>query len=361
MLIILHPALVRSHRRTAFSLVELLVVIAIIAVLIGLLLPAVQKVRESANRAKCSNNMKQLGLAYANYESANGAFPPSALYNFSQVTSLNPLTAEQQVVSYSWAIFLLPYIEQGALASQYNLNQPFTSATNQTVIQTQLKLMVCPSAIHSSLTYSDEIVGIPYTAAVGDYAPMTNLESDATNVLNNPPYSITPAYVVNGANSLAASYPTYEGPAATLAAFRLAASNGSRRVTDITDGASNTLILVEDAGQPEIWHTGPTDTGTQDTNIASGNLTSTGSSGAGWGDVNSNFGEKFSTPNGSGRSGTCAINCNNDGETFSFHTAGANILFCDGSVKFINSDVNIVVWAALITAQGGEVINAEQY
>jgi prepilin-type processing-associated H-X9-DG protein len=340
-------------------LIELLVVIAIIAVLIGMLLPAVQKAREASYRAKCSNNMKQLGLAYMNYESANGVLSPSSLFDFSHVTSSNPLTAEQQVVSYSWAIFLLPYIEQGALAAQYNTSQPFTSPGNQAVIQNPINLMLCPSAPHpANLLYTDFIVGIQYTAAVADYAPMTNLESDATNVLNNPPFSITPPYVVNGANSLAATFPTFQGPAAVLAAFKLQASSGSRRLTDITDGTSNTLILVEDAGQPEVYHTGPTDTKTQDTNT---NHFATGSSGAGWGDVNANFGEKFSTPDGSGRSGSCAINCNNDGETFSFHTGGANILFCDGSVKFVAANVNIVVWAALITAQGGEVIPANSY
>jgi prepilin-type processing-associated H-X9-DG protein len=264
----------------------------------------------------------------------------------------------QQAIAHSWAVFLLPYIEQGNIP--YNMQQTFTSAGNQAAIQNVLNLMICPSAIHASLTYSDSILGVPYTAAVGDYAPLTSLESDATNVLNNPPYSVTPPYVTNSANSLGASYPTIEGPASVLALLGLAATNGSRRIADITDGVSNTLIIVEDAGQPEIWHTGPTDSHTLDSNPAP-KPTSTGSSGAGWGDFNANFGEKFSTPDGTGRSGSCAINCNNDGETFSFHTGGANVLFCDGSVKFVNSNVNIVVWAALITAQGGEVINGSAY
>jgi len=352
------------HRRPALTLIELLVAIAIVAVLLGILLPAIQKAREAAYRTRCSNNLKQLGVAYFNYESVNGALPPSGLVDASHATSHTSL--HNELIFHGWAVFLLPYIEQGALAAQYDMSQSFTSPGNQSVIQSPLSLMLCPSAIHGSLTYSDTILGVPYTAAVGDYAPIFGIESDAVNVLNNPPYSVNPPYVTNDMlgnapnNTLGATFQTWQGPAENLAIVGEMPVSGSRRITDISDGASNTLLLVEDAGRPEVYHTGPKDTFTRNVN-AQPSLISSDSSGAGWGDFNANIEEKFSTPDGTGRNGACAINCNNDGETFSFHTGGANTLFCDGSVRFVASNVNIVVWAALITAQGGEVIAAGSY
>jgi prepilin-type N-terminal cleavage/methylation domain-containing protein/prepilin-type processing-associated H-X9-DG protein len=328
----------KRFRRSGFTLIELLVVIAIIAVLIGLLLPAVQKVREAASRMSCTNNLKQLGLAYHNYHDTLGSFPPSAYYDF------NPVLKGGLPIAHGWGVFLLPFLEQDNLYKQYNLAQPFITPGNQAVISTTVKVMVCPSAPHPSPTYQDKTSfagqSFPFTAAVADYAPLSGINGGAAVLLNslgaNPPYTSID-------NVLGAVYPAFLGPAALLAPFGIQPSTGQRRIVEIRDGTSNTLVLAEDAGRPQRWQLGQL-------------ITSKSSDGAGWGDPNAEYGLDGTNPaDGSTMPGLCAINCNNDNEVYAFHPGGANILFADGSVHFVQANINIVTFGALITANGGEV------
>jgi prepilin-type N-terminal cleavage/methylation domain-containing protein len=334
-------------RRRAFTLIELLVVIAVIAILIGLLLPAVQKVREAAARMKCSNNLKQLGLAAMNYESTYGKLPPSLIVDLNQGAG-----APYPLNIHAWGPSFLPYIEQQALASRYSFNVPFVSSPaiipgtpdNQSVIQTPLSVMVCPSTPRDpKLIYSDTGLGITWRASCADYAPNSSINANRITFFGYP--STTSPLAV-----FSAMRPQIRGPAAALAANGLAAIEPNR-MTDITDGTSNTILLCEDAGRPDRWVKG--------VKVASGTSPPLPSDGAGWGDYKSEYGldgvtiNSSTNPISASEPGNIVINGYNNNETYSFHPGGAMHAFSDGSVRFLRETITSHTYAALITAQGG--------
>jgi prepilin-type N-terminal cleavage/methylation domain-containing protein/prepilin-type processing-associated H-X9-DG protein len=310
--------MVKPHRRApaGFTLIELLVVIAIIAILIGLLVPAVQKVREAAARMSCSNNLHQITLAYHNYESANHTLPPSALNDPNKAMG--------------WGVFLLPYIEQDNLYQRYYLNAPFFYSNpafgidNQRVSNNRIKIFQCPSVPGrpDPYTYTFNFPGFPpisWQASPSDYAPVVGV-SDSLSVYLGLGYT----------SQQEMGYLQPDQPTPILAA---------------TDGTSNTILVAEFAGRNYLWQG----------RVQNGTLSGFYGGEGGWADATSGNSQLYgSSGDGTVTPGTCAINCSNDFGFYAFHTGGANFGFGDGSVRFVLQATDIRVVVASVTRSAGE-------
>ena len=327
---------IKRFEKAGFTLVELLVVIAIIGILIGMLLPAVQSVRAAAHRTTCLNNMRQLGLALHNYESANMAFPPSRLEPDDQAIpgSLTNSSGAETAFQ-SWSTLILPYVEQGNLADQFDFSQPWfdqDSSDNYTVISTQVNLFKCPSSPVDDGTDPYHCVG----AAAGDYGSINEVKKRVyTDVLNLPD-------------------PGSAARSGLLSKFE------KNPIAGATDGTSNTLFVAECAGQPEVY-------------IASGKMSAADfalygddkvidfdgtlvpADGTGWADPDCGFSINGATNDGLDKYGPRFINAINVSEVYSFHTGGASFAMADGSTHFISDTIDGITFVGLCTRSGGEV------
>jgi prepilin-type N-terminal cleavage/methylation domain-containing protein/prepilin-type processing-associated H-X9-DG protein len=314
----------RSNRRPGFTLIELLVVISILAVLVGLLLPAVQKVREAAARIQCQNNLKQIGLGVLNYESAKGGLPPSA-------TTGSGANAPYYPYRHSWSAALLPFIEQTASFDLYHFDRDWDHPDNYQAVRTYLKLFNCPSTPVQPRV-DNNIAALP---SAGDY--------HAVNAIK--------CFV--GINCFGYTMPSCRPPYTDRDDPLLVGAMRRDQITpivDISDGTSNTILVAEDAGRPTFY------------NAARQVVTDALPKEGGWADPNGAFSIDGSEPSGRHNpdgtiaAGSCALNCSNDSEVYSFHSGGANVVFADGSVHFLSSRTDLCVLAALATRAGGEVV-----
>jgi prepilin-type N-terminal cleavage/methylation domain-containing protein len=332
LIIFTYPEVPVTRRRSGFTLIELLVVIAIIAVLIGLLLPAVQKVREAANRMSCQNNLKQIGIAIHSIHDATGGIPANIRPNLNSTVRVR------------WLTFILPFVEQDNIFKAYNQSVNWSDPINIPYTSVRVKTFLCPSTPEAGL----------------DGAPDTS-----------------PAWTQIVANSDYAGFygvhPSLGTPGLGLVDTQSAnASNGAisktqkLRFADFLDGLSNTIQATESAGRPNIYRKGKV--------FATASATSR-VNGGGWCRPASEIPYLYgSDANGATGPGASAINVTNGldyialggpsstpfgtdgtGQVYSFHTGGTNAVMSDGSVRFLPATTDIRALARLVSRNGGEV------
>jgi prepilin-type processing-associated H-X9-DG protein len=231
---------------------------------------------------------------------------------------------------------LLPYLEQATLHSHYRADVSWFDPPNQTVVNTQLAVFQCPSAEANRIDEGSrpKVAPPPFapfdgTAACSDYAPSGSVDT-----------GLVRARVIDPPGGPVDENGFYEG------VFPV---NHTRGLAGILDGSSNTILIAECAGRPQLWHR---------LNPVPNKWVSSSA----WASRNALW-VRGASLDGSAFYGSCAINCTNDREVYSFHAggAGANILFADGHVKFLKATIDIRVYARLVTRAGGEIISADAY
>ena len=345
----------KRHAAGAFTLIELLVVIAITGVLVGLLLPAVQAAREAARRMQCINNLKQLGVGFSNFASAKHGFPPRRYSRPNEGYT-------------GWGMFLLPYIEQENLYNAYNWKYDFYDPLNKNVVETVIPEFVCPSSARGP----GEYIICSGTASPGSANPDKTTTFTVKGYID---YCVPNGFTAHHGLG-------HTGPRVSIRWKRAGSDAGQhsrglvhrperqlfqspRKLTDITDGLSNTLLVNECAGWPHQFR-GRQRQRLADFNPANGNGLGNRGSWAGWQSfvyyTYSADGLMSSSANPTaGDLVDSAINAYNKMQMYSFHPNGASVLFCDGSVRFVNEDISGLTFSQIVLIADGQVIIDDKF
>lgn len=345
--------------RAGFTLIELLVVIAILGVLMGLLVPAAQQVRESANRTQCVNNLHQLGVALHHYHDANKRFPPA------YVTTNSAANGTAYGIAYgddnrngppgwAWGTWLLPYLDQDTLYKQLRLDLPCWATENAALVSTKLSVFLCPSATGGSDGFAVERAapdgkhGVPFSPRI-----FFAHSHYVTNAGVNQPWGRTTAYSYD----FTAAEPV---PGAPLDVINGPFYRDSRtRIADVPDGLSTTVFLGEHSSflSNKTWvgvvpgaATCPRlDLRPWPSDCNSGGCLVGVHSGP---DVHDHPQVIIHAPNNP---------FGHTDEMWGEHGApGCNVLLGDCSVRFISAFIDPMTWVALSTRNGGEAIRGEQ-
>jgi prepilin-type N-terminal cleavage/methylation domain-containing protein/prepilin-type processing-associated H-X9-DG protein len=310
--------------RTGFTLIELLVVIAIIAVLIGLLLPAVQKVRESANRMRCKNNLKQIGIALHSYHDRMGSFPPGYFSNLSGPASQGSnanCTWDETGPGWGWAAMLLSDLEQSNLQQQIRFDLQISDPLNAGVRTTVLPIYVCPSEVQTGTFFVVDANGNPLVeVARCSYVAMNGILGVTADAFDN-----------NG----------------------VFLRNRLMRMRDVTDGLSNTLFVGERAtNMSSVTWTGAVLGGVVPAQRYPNPADQLANAEAASALVLAH-GSRTHIPNDQ-------LVFDADA-TSSYHASGVNFLFGDGSVHSISNNIDGLLYEALLTRAGGETASGGDY
>ncbi|HEY2786777.1 MAG TPA: DUF1559 domain-containing protein [Fimbriiglobus sp.] len=359
------------RRRSGFTLIELLVVIAIIAVLIGLLLPAVQKIREAAARMSCSNNLKQIGLALMNYEGTYGKFPAASQVPWMSGPDHDEYMQLEVPFGPNWAVSILPYIEQGNLYNQGNVSSypgiPLTIGTTpayssvnnswRAVGGVEVKTYLCPSDPNNKQHYTDPASN-PFNPTIG-WARGNYGATASCQDYDHLAWGATKTNKVLGVPMVASA---------------MMSANYGAKISEVTDGTSNTAMVAElRAGITSLDPRGVWALGFPSSSIVNAGRDATNPTPNNrLGDADASgkykFGDelefcttKYANPTQGSKDGMGCYGKSlmTSGQSRSMHSGGVNVCLGDGSVHFVKDSIDQVTWVNLLSKADGNVITGE--